>query len=120
MPPQPIESRVTSLEQRMTELEQLPGRIDDLTSQVSQLRTKMDTEFSAVRTEIAEQGAASATRDEAIGIQMRVLHEDVISRFALLHDGLPARPNRKPRNKPLASRCSDRWDDASVVEHAKE
>ena len=102
MPPQPIESRVTSLERRMTESEQLPGRIDDLTSQVSQLRTEMRVEFSAVRVElrreIAEQGAASAARDEALGIQMRMLHEDVISRFALLQEGLtPAK--RKLRQK---------------------
>src|SRR5215210_4887628 len=94
MPPQTLESRVTSLEQRMTELEQLPGRMDDLRSQVAQLHAKMDAEFSAVRAEIAEQGAASAARDEAIGIQMRMLHEDVISRLALLQDGRPARPKR--------------------------
>ena len=112
MPPQPIESRVTTLERRVTELEQLPGRIDDLTSQVSQLRTEMRDEFSAVRAEIAEQGAASAARDEAIGIRMRVLHEDVISRFALLQEGLPPRPKRKGRKKTLGSRCSDRSDDA--------
>ena len=84
----------------MTHLEQLPARIDDLRSQVSQLRTKMDAEFSAVRAEIAEQGAASAARDEAIGVRMRVLHEDVISRFALLQEGLSARPKRKPRKRP--------------------
>ena len=93
---------------RVTELEQLPARIDDLTSQISHLRTEMGGEFSAVRAEMAnlgvalrremaEQGAASAGRDEALGIQMRMLHEDVISRFALLQDGLPARPKRKPR-----------------------
>ena len=106
----------------MTELEQLPARIDDLTSQVSQLRTEMRGEFSAVRAEaadlgaalrtemsdlgvalrreIAEQGAASAARDEALGIQMRVLHEDVISRFALLEERWPAQPKRKRRKKP--------------------
>jgi hypothetical protein len=51
-----------------------------------------------VRAEIAEQGAASAARDEALGTRMRVLHEDVISRFALLQEGLtPAK--RKSRKK---------------------
>ena len=104
MPPQPIESRVTSLERRVTELEQLPARIDDLTSQVSQLRAEMRGEFSAVRAELrremAEQGAASAARDEALGIQMRMLHEDVVSRFTLLQEGLPAQPRRKTRKKP--------------------
>ena len=94
----------------MTELEQLPTRIDDLTSQISHLRTEMRDEFSAVRgemteqgaalrREIAGQGAASAARDEALGIHMRVLHEDVISRFALLQNSLPPRPRRKARKK---------------------
>jgi len=97
MPPQTIESRVTSLERRVTRLEQLPDQIDALTSQVSQLRTKMDAEFSAVRSEIAEQGAASAGRDEGLGIQMRMLHEDVISRMALLQENHAPRSKRKPR-----------------------
>jgi hypothetical protein len=108
MPPQPIEPRVTSLERRLTELERLPARIDDLTSQISQLRTEIRGEFSAVRVEMvglgsalriemAEQGAASAARDEAIGIQMRVLHEDVVSRIGVLQEGMPARPKRSGR-----------------------
>ena len=93
----------------MTELEQLPSKVDDVASQISHLRTEMRDEFSAVRREIAEQGAtlrgeiaeqgatlrgeiaeqgaASAARDEALGIQMRVLHEDVIGRLALLQEG---------------------------------
>ena len=110
LPPQPIEPRVTSLERRLTELEQLPARIDDLTSQISQLRTEVRGEFSAVRVgmdgmggalrmEMAEQGAASAARDEAIGIQMRVLHEDVVSRIGLLQEGMPARPKRRRKAK---------------------
>jgi len=103
MPPQALDSRVTKLEHRVTELEQLPARIDDLTSQVSQLRSEMRGEFSAVRLEIAAQGAtvrAIDERSEAIGIQMRVLYEDVVSRLSLLQDGLPARRRRKPRQKP--------------------
>ena len=88
MPTQPIEYRVKSLERLVTQLEQLPARIDDLTSQVSQLRTEMRGEFSAVRVEMAT------------AVEMRVLHEDVISRLALLQEGQPARPGRKPRKKP--------------------
>ena len=91
MPPQTIESRVTSLERRVTQLEQLPARIDDLTLQVSQLRTEMRGEFSAVRASIGERATA---------VEMRVLYEDVISRLALLQEGLSARPTRKPRKKP--------------------
>ena len=88
MPPQALETRVTNLERRVTQLEQLPGRIDDLTSQVSRLRSEMRAEFSAVRGEIA-----------SIATHMRVLHEDVISRFALLQNGSPAQPKRKSRKK---------------------
>ena len=86
MSPQPVESRIETLEYRVTTLEELPGRIDDLTLQVSQLRTEMSAEFSAVRAEMAT------------GSQMRALYEDVISRIALLQEGLtPAK--RKPRRK---------------------
>jgi hypothetical protein len=111
----------------VTQLEQLPARIDGLTSQISQLRTDMRDQFSAVRSEMAEQGrslrteiaeqgqslreemaAQSATiistlrteiadRDEARGTQMRVLYEDVISRIALLQEGLPPRRKREKR-----------------------
>ncbi len=127
----------------MTALEELPSRIDDLTSQVSQLRTEMRGEFSAVRTEMAEQGATiistlrgemadqgqtiistlrgemadqgagirgeirelgaglraeMAERDQARATQTRVLYEDVISRIALLQEGLSA-PKRKQRKR---------------------
>jgi hypothetical protein len=74
----------------VSELERLPARIDDLTSQVVQLRTEMHAEFSAVRAEIAERATA---------VEMRVLHEDVISRLALLQEGRPVRPRRKPHKK---------------------
>jgi len=72
----------------VTQLEQLPDRIDDLTSQVSQLRTEMRAEFSAVRAELAER---------ATGVEMRVLHADVISRLVLLQEGQAPRSKRKPR-----------------------
>jgi len=122
---QPIESRVISLERRVTHLEQLPARIDDLTSQISQLRTEMHGEFSAVRvemadlgvslrsemaelgvalrTEMADQGAASAARDEALEIQMRVLHADVISRFASSRKACQRGPSESRVRKPNSS-----------------
>ena len=84
----------------MTELEELPGRIDDLTSRVSQLLTEMSAESSAVRAEMrAEFSAVRAEiAERATGSEMRALHEDVISRIALLQEGLmPAR--RKSRKK---------------------
>ena len=118
-----IESRVERLERRVTTLEQLPARIDDLTSQISHLRMEMRDEFSAVRGEMADQGATIvstlrseiaeqgatiistlrgeiADRDDARGTQMRVLYEDVTSRLALLQEGLSGRPKRKQRKKP--------------------
>jgi hypothetical protein len=110
MPPQPIESRVESLERRVTTLEQLPARIDDLTSQIVQLRAEMRDEFSAVHLRITEQGTTfrqemadlgSTLRQEIadLGTHMRVLHEDVISRFAQLQDAWPPPARRKPRKK---------------------
>ncbi len=102
MPAQIVVSRVEDLETRVTMLEQLPARVDDLTSQASQLRTEMRAElsdvraemgaqFSAVRAEMADQGAT-------LGTQMRVLHEDVIGRLALLQNGY-ARRKAKPRGR---------------------
>ena len=115
MPPQPLESRIESVEHRVTKLEELPGRIDDLTLQVSQLRTEMSAEFSAVRAEMRAEfsalrgesaaessyvrGEFAAVRAEmATGSQMRALYEDVISRIALLQEGL-TQAKRKPRRK---------------------
>ena len=104
----------------MTRLEELPGRIDDLTSQVSQLRAEMSAEFSALggevsavrdesreqgaiivtlRQEIAEQGQRTDARisEMATGSEMRALYEDIISRIALLQEGLL--PPHKPRSR---------------------
>jgi hypothetical protein len=99
MPLQPIESSVESVERHVTQLEQLPARIGDLTSQFLQLRTEMRVEFSAVRREMADQGQSLGMRIDALGVQMRILHEDVIARFAQLQDGWSARPRRKPKRK---------------------
>ena len=78
----------------MTKLEELPARIDDLTSQVSQLRTEMRDEFSAVRTEMAAGFAGAEAKTDGLAVQMRMLHEDVIARIALLHEGRPKPPKR--------------------------
>jgi cell division protein FtsB len=105
MPPQPLESRVESLEHRVSQLEQLRGRIDDLTSQISQLRTEMRAEFSAVRGEIGEQGQSLRAEIGALATHMRVLHEDVISRFARLEEGWSGTPRRRPRKKSASPGC---------------
>jgi hypothetical protein len=89
----------------VTGLDELPARIDGLTSQVSQLRVEMRDEFSAVRTEMAAGFTAAAVRTDTLeaktdglAVQMRMLHEDVIARIAVLHEGRPKPPTRT-RNK---------------------
>jgi len=89
MPRETIESRVDNLELRVTELEKLPDRISAVESQIVLLRTEMRSEFSAVRTEIAEK------HDEALRY-MRVLHEEVIGRLKTMQEGQQPPPvNRK-------------------------
>jgi uncharacterized coiled-coil protein SlyX len=121
---QTVENRLERLETRVTMLEQLPARIDNLASQIVELRTEMHAEFSAVgreighlqtglRGEMADLGAAlrgemtelrNSLRGEItdLGTQMRVLHEEVLARFALLDEGRSGRPparNRGTRRK---------------------
>jgi predicted phage gp36 major capsid-like protein len=91
----------------VTRLEELPARVDALTLQVSQLRDEMRSEFSAVRGEI--QAGDEETRrtvreeiragDERVMEQARVLHEDVVSRLALIQEGVKARGNSRGRRK---------------------
>ena len=103
MATQTIEKRVERLERRVTNLERLPERMDRVESQIVQLRTEMHDEFSAVRDEIrtAGEGVKRELReeihsgDEETRRLMRVLHEDVISRFALLQEGGNPRHKRK-------------------------
>jgi uncharacterized protein YoxC len=97
MPPQTLE--VEDLQTRVTRLEELPARIDDLTSQVSQLRTEMRDEFSAVRTEMAAGFGTAEAKTDGLAVQMRMLHEDVIARIALLHEGRPKPPKRTRKKK---------------------
>jgi hypothetical protein len=84
MPRETIEGRVDNLEHRVTELERLPDRISAVESQIVLLRTEMRSEFSAVRTKIAEK------HDEALRY-MRVLHEEVIGRLRTMQEGQQAR-----------------------------
>ncbi len=87
----------------MTNLESLPERVDRVESQIVQLRAEMHEEFSAVRGEFRtvcaelQRGMREEIRagDEETRQLMRVLHEDVITRFALLEEGRTARKKRK-------------------------
>ncbi len=90
MAPQRLEQRVDILEKRVSELGQLPARVEELGSQIAQLRGEMHAEFSAVRREMRD-------GDEETRRLMRVLHEDVIQRFALLEEGHRSARRRKKR-----------------------
>ena len=63
----------------MEMLDRLPDRVASLESQVVLLRGEMHAEFSALRIEIR-------SGDEETRRHMRVLHEEVISRIALIDD----------------------------------
>lgn len=58
----------------------LDGRVTGVESQIVQLRDEMHVEFSAIRSEMRD-------GDEETRRLMRVLHEDVIARIALLGEG---------------------------------
>jgi galactokinase len=101
MPPQTLVRRVEKLEERVTILEELPARIDDLTLQISQLREEMRGEFAAVRAEIraGDEETRRVLREEIhdgnerVLSRVRVLHEELVARFALIEEG------RRPRKK---------------------
>lgn len=91
-----LENRVESLERHVMTLEQLPERMDRLESQFLLLRAEMRDEFSALRVDMAA-GDDETRRtlreeirsgDEETRRFSRVLHEDAISRFALIGEGL--------------------------------
>jgi hypothetical protein len=91
MPPQTIERRVEKLEEQMTTLQQLPVRMDALSVQISQTREDMGARFSAAE-------KALIATEERILSRVRMLHEDVISRLALIQEGRRER-SRSPRKK---------------------
>ena len=99
MPTQTIVRRVDRLEVRVTDLERLPDRISSLESQILQMRTEMAGEFSAVRHEIADCRRDLNARIEETLRYMRVLHEDVIGRLAIIQEGQPSRRRRGPEDK---------------------
>ena len=73
----------------MTHLQQLPARMDALSVQMSQLREDLGAKISAIEVLlIASEGRILA--------QVRMLHQDVISRLALIQEG-PQRPRRRRR-----------------------
>jgi predicted phage gp36 major capsid-like protein len=125
MPPQSLVKRVENLENRVTTLEQLPARVDALASQISELRDEMRIGFSAIESKIQagdeetrrvlrEEIRAGdsevvrllgdeihSTRDKLLAAreddrrEVRMLHEEVLSRIALLREGPPKARSRK-------------------------
>ena len=107
MSPQTSDSRVERLEERVTALEQLPARMDAFELQLSQFRQEVRAEFSATRSELREEIRAGdeETRrllrkeirgvDERIMVQVRVLHEEVLSRLTMIQEAGPRRRQRR-------------------------
>jgi len=102
MSPQSFVERVLRLEEEMTTLRELPKKVDELGLQIVQLRDEMRSEFSAVRAEIraGDEDVKQALRGEIEETrrQMRVLHEDIIGRLALLDEGRDS--GKRRRKKP--------------------
>lgn len=76
-----LERRVEILEENMEQLRDVPARLSAVESQIVQLRSEMRTGFSALRAE------------------MRVLHEELISRLALLQEGRTTSSRKNQRRK---------------------
>jgi len=99
MRPQSLDARVERLETRVTALEGLPNRIDALTLQVSQLREAMHVEFSAINSKVDGldhrlTGQIESVREQ-LAARMLMLHEDLISRLALMKEGQSSRRKRQ-------------------------
>jgi hypothetical protein len=91
MPQLTLTGRVVILEENVDALNRLPDRVSAVEMQLVflrdefvALRTEMRTEFSTVRDELRSEIRSG---DEETRRQMRVLHEDMISRIALLQEG---------------------------------
>lgn len=81
-----LPAQVASLDARVASLD---ARVGSLELQLLQFRKDVHSKFSALRTEVRD-------GDEQTRTQMRVLHEEVIARIALLQESRD-RPGKKPR-----------------------
>jgi len=99
-----LTERVEILEQTVEDLRGLPDHVAAVESQILQLRGEMRGEFSAIRERfeaVDRRFEAVDRRFDAINERfdethryMRVLHEDVVARLALLHEGRRERKKR--------------------------
>jgi hypothetical protein len=86
--PMPLVRRIEILEGDVNALRQLPDQVSALAADLAALRGEVRAEFAAVREEIR-------TGDDETRRQMRILHEEVISRIALLGEARKTRRRRK-------------------------
>ena len=97
MPERSLAESVEILEQHVRDLQSLPDRVAGVELQILQLRGEMHGEFSAIREELRGHHERFATLDNAMAAlrqdvadtrnQARVLHEEVLSRIAMLQEG---------------------------------
>ena len=85
----PLVRRIELIEGDVNALHQLPEQVSAVAADLAVLRSEMRAEFAAVREDIR-------TGDEETRRQMRILHEEVISRIALLAEGRQTRHRGKP------------------------
>ena len=84
---QTLANRMGILERKVEGLEQFPERVASLELQISRFRREVHVEFSTVRGEMKEFHGIAMNRIHERQTEMRVLHEEVISRIALLNEG---------------------------------
>jgi hypothetical protein len=97
-----LTGRVENLEKRVELLETLPAKVDILTEKVDSLQVGLNTlrvEFLQFRDETKQEFVRVHADNEDTRRFMRVLHEEVLARFALLDEQRDARNSRK-RRKP--------------------
>jgi hypothetical protein len=123
MPSKSLETRVATLDAQVMELRELPAQVAGLASQIVLLRTEMHSESSATRAQAvagdeetrrvlreefqaAGESIVRSLRQEIRGgddetrTLMRVLHEDVIGRIAVLQEHYSAPGTTRQGNKP--------------------
>jgi hypothetical protein len=97
---QPLDKRLDVVERKVESLETLPDRMTTLTSEFSELRSDFShlrLEFSQLRVEMRGGFSAVHGRIDETRAQMRVLHEEVLARFALLDEHLGRKPPARRR-----------------------
>ncbi len=87
--PEQVSAVAADLAALRGDVTQLQGDVTQLKLDITETRGEVRAEFAAVRDEIR-------TGDEETRRQMRILHEEVISRIALLDEGRKTRRGRKP------------------------